>query len=56
MEGTSLAGHASWPGPPGRVRNSRIALTVQSTTAVVVRIRAAGDQTVLLPALRDWPG
>ena len=45
LGGATIANNAPWAGkwmPLGRVHNGKIALTVDSTTAVIVRIRAAG--------------
>jgi hypothetical protein len=45
LGGATISNDAPWAGkwtPLGRVRNDKFALTVQSTTAVIVRIRAAG--------------
>ena len=43
LGGATIANHAPWAGkwtPLGRVRNGKFTVTVQSTTAVIVRIRA----------------
>jgi hypothetical protein len=45
LGGATISNDTPWSGqwtPLGRVRDDKFALTVQSTTAVVVRIRAAG--------------
>jgi hypothetical protein len=45
LGGATIANHAPWAGkwtPLGRVRNGKFALSVESTTAVIVRISAAG--------------
>ena len=45
LGGATIANDAPWSGkwtPLGRVRNGKFALTAESTTAVIVRIRAAG--------------
>lgn len=45
LGGATVSNDAPWSGkwtPLGRVRNGKFALTVASTTAVIVRIRAAG--------------
>ncbi len=45
LGGATITNHAPWSGkwtPLGRVRNGKFALRVDSTTAVIVRIRAAG--------------
>ena len=44
LGGTSITNHDRWKGkwtPLGRVKNGKVELTVQSTTAAIVRIRAA---------------
>ncbi len=45
LGGGTISSDAPWPGkwtPLGRVRNGNFTITVESTTAVIVRIRAAG--------------
>jgi hypothetical protein len=45
LGGATISNDTPWSGkwtPLGRVRNNKFALTVQSTTAVIVRIRAPG--------------
>jgi len=45
LGGADISSTAPWAGkwtPVGQVSNGKIAITVQSTTAAVVRIRAAG--------------
>ena len=45
LGGAAITNHAPWSGkwtPLGRVRNDKFALTVESTTAVILRIHAPG--------------